>query len=620
MKKLYYPILFLAFVATDCFGTKKSTKSSKTNKLNPSKASSLNREKEVKSDPVKAKKKDDNSNKSDLGNTDLCRSVSGENVNELCRLLSLGVDPNISGLFGTPLEEAVRKRNKKMVSMLLSHGAKITFDKKGKSRVLNAVRNQKDNISKEIYELLKSKLSSEELDKFYLDGRKDINDIDSRGETILAIAVRENDTEQVKKLLKKGANPNIHSEHSDLLYSAVYNQNKEIVSLLLSHGAEVLFDNNGRSSVIAHVAGTVGTNQEILDMILCHFADMGKKDSVGLSPIHWACRDGHISVVKHILSKDRSVVNNTDNLYKFTPLHWSARRGFKEIVELLVANGASKTARSRSGFTPLMLAISNKHASLRDILSPDGFERQSKLLHADWMCSICLEGLNDSRDKIFPLIPLECGHKFHFRCISSNVTEQVRHNQPTTCPNCRSELSEDMVQKIVDNALFPTVSAFSTLGAAKKQDMTRLKYLLEKGGNPNESSIANHTLQVAVNGHNYEMVTLLLDYGADPTYQDPGSNSTPLHEAVENMLFKRTSEEISNKICIALIQHGALVNVRRLDRNSGSSPKDVYCTNDDPLFVIVEAGGIRSGWTTEINPAFGLSGDKMEYKILFPDN
>ncbi|MGI2299993.1 ankyrin repeat domain-containing protein [Candidatus Cardinium hertigii] len=143
----------------------------------------------------------------------------------------------------------------------------------------------------------------------------------------------------------------------------------------------------------------------------------------------------------------------------------------------------------------------------------------------------------------------------------------------------------------------------TVLGAVIDKDLTKLRSLLEKGGNPNESSIANNALQEAVNQHNYDMVCLLLDYGADPTYRDPGSNSTPLHEAVSNMYFQRTSEDISNKICIALIQHGAFVNVHRLGYDHRQTPKDLYCTNKDPLFVIAEAGGIRSGWVNEIQPA-----------------
>ncbi|TSJ80086.1 ankyrin repeat domain-containing protein [Cardinium endosymbiont of Dermatophagoides farinae] len=35
---------------------------------------------------------------------------------------------------------------------------------------------------------------------------------------------------------------------------------------------------------------------------------------------------------------------------------------------------------------------------------------------------------------------------------------------------------------------------------------------------------------------------MLLDYGADPTYQDPRTNNTPLHYAADNMFFERTSQ------------------------------------------------------------------------------
>ncbi|MGI2257521.1 ankyrin repeat domain-containing protein [Candidatus Cardinium hertigii] len=566
MKKLYYPILLLAFIATNCFGTKKSTSSVKPNKLNPSK------KKEIKSDPRKSKKENDISKKSSMSDTVL-------------------FSPN--------------PENKKDVNN--SKNVKNIQDVNGSKNVENI---QDVNDSKNVENI------------------QDINQVDSMGHTLLETAVRKNDTEQVKKLLKKGANPNIHEQHSDLLYSAVYHKNKEIVSLLLSHGAEVLFDKDGKSSVIREAAHEGDIGQEILDIILCHFADIGKKDSVGLTPIHWACRDGHLSVVKHILAKDRSVVNNTDNLYKFTPLHWASRRGFKEIVEILVSNGASKTAKSRSSFTPLMLAISNRHETLRSILSPDGFERQSKHKNKNWKCSICREGIYnvDNPDyNIAPIVSLDCtgtnnsnNHRFHVDCIAPSMVAQGENIQPITCPECRDNISENIIQALASNYVFG--SPYSILKAVKKEDMTRLKTLLEKGGNPNESTTATSALQKAVNRHNYQMVCLLLEYGADPNYLNPSSLSTPLHEAVANMCFQRTSEDISNKICIALIQHGAFVNVRRLNGRSGEAPKDIYCTNKDPLFVIAEAGGIRSGWVNEIQPAFGLSGDKAKYKILLEDN
>lgn len=443
---------------------------------------------------------------------------------------------------------------------------------------------------------------------------EDVNKVDSTGYTPLLKAVMKNDLVKAKELLLLGADPNIARYRDTPISWAVHNKNKDMVTLLLSHGAEVVFEKDGSSSVFNSLE--VRNNKEILDVILCHFADIGKKDSVGLPPIHWACRDGHLNVVKHILEKHPALVHNADNPYKFTPLHWAARRGFKEIVALLISKGASKTAKSRSGFTPLMLAISNKHEALKSILSPDGFSRHSKLVDKDWQCSICMEGVQDSRDKIFPFIPLSCGHKFHFRCITQNVLSQHKNNQVINCPNCRGNLSEDIVQKIVCRATAPTMSAFSTLNAVRQKDISKLKYLLEKGGNPNESSIASAALEEAVRQSNYEMVTLLLDYGADPTYQDPGTNNTPLHYAADNMLFERISQDISDKIFISLIKHGAKVNMHRLGSENRETPRDCVCTCDDPLFVLIEAGGIRSGYFDDIQPAFGLSSN-LDYKILF---
>ncbi|TSJ80112.1 MAG: ankyrin repeat domain-containing protein (plasmid) [Candidatus Cardinium sp.] len=543
----------------------------------------------------------------------LYKSVGLNDLKETKRLLDLGADPNFVYKDDCPLYSAVCNENEDMVALLLSYGAKVISQGDGKSNILDAVRYKKNDASKRIYNLLVSKLSSEEVVRLNVQEKKeqDINEVKNES-TPLLWAVIDNDLPKVKELLSLGANPNITNVHSNPLEIAVRNKNKEMVSLLLSYGAEVRFDKNGISSVFNSLE--VNNNQEILDVVLCHFADIGKKDSVGLTPIHWACRDGHLNVVKHILDKSPFLVHNTDNPYKFTPLHWAARRGFKEIVELLIAKGASKAAKSKSGFTPLMLAIANKHKALEGILSPDGFSRHSKWVDKDWQCSICIEGVQDSKDKIFPFIPLDCSHKFHFRCITMHVLNQRDNNQTINCPLCRGNLSVDMIQKIVSSATNTTMSAFSTLNAVRQKDMSRLKLLLAKGGNPNESTISGAALEEAVRQSNYEMVSLLLDYGADPTYQDPRTNNTPLHYAADNMLFERTSQDVSDKIFISLIKHGAMVNSKNV---KCKTPRDLVCSFDDPLFVLTEAGSIRSGYFDDIQPVFGLSGSKIKQKILF---
>ena len=601
MKLSLYYFYFLAYscLATTCM-EKKIKPKVEHNQMNRKKDSD---------------KEDLNTNEIDDGNLPpLYKSVLCGDLKETRRLLELGVDPNVIYKGNYPIEVAVRKRNKAMVSLLFLYGAKIIFQEDGRSNILDYVRYEKDDASKKIYDILVSNLPPDEAARLDIEWQKDINEVNNRS-TLLLQAVRKNDLEKARKLLKLGANPNIANVSNNPLNVAVLSEKKAMVSLLLSCGAEVIFDEYGNSSVFNSLR--VKNNQEILDVVLCHFADIDKKDSVGLSPIHWACRDGHLNVVEYILKEHPSLVHNTDNPYKFTPLHWASRRGFKEIVELLIAKGASKTAKSKSGFTPLMLAIANKHEALEGILSPDGFSRHSKLVDKDWQCSICIEGVQDSRDKIFPVIPLDCGHKFHFRCITQNVLSQHQNHRTINCPNCRNSLSDDMTKKIVSHATSPTMSAFSTLNAVRQKDVSILKSLLEKGGNPNESSIASSALEEAVCQSNYEMVSLLLDYGADPTYQDPGTNNTPLHHAADNMLHKGSrhiSQDVCNKIFISLIKQGAIVNSKNV---KCETPRDCVCTCEDPLFVLTEAGGIRSGSFEDIKPAFGLSGSAIKEKILF---
>lgn len=371
MKLLLYYLYFLAYncLATTCWETKVKPKVEHTR---------LNQKKDFSKNSQMSSKKSLNINGIDtVSLPPLYKAVGFNDLQEARILLESGADPNVIYKNDCPLYSAVCNKNVDMVSLLLYHGAKIIFQEDGRSKVLDAVCSKKDAVSKEIYALLVSHLPPEEAARLDLEWQKDINEIKDKS-TLLLQAVRKNDLKKVKKLLKSGADPNITNASSSPLNAAVLAENKEMVSLLLSYGAEVIFEKDGNSSIFNTLR--VNNNQEILDIVLCYFADKGKKDSVGLAPIHWACRDGHISVVTHLLAKDPSLVHNADNPYKFTPLHWASRRGFKEIVELLVAKGASKTATSKSSFTPLMLAISNNHEALKDMLSPDGFSRHSKLV------------------------------------------------------------------------------------------------------------------------------------------------------------------------------------------------------------------------------------------------
>lgn len=566
MKRLYYPILFLSFVGNLCTDGNKTSESSPNLKQ---KKSSYGKYTIESSRDIDANKRDR------TGDGTLYQAVRSNDIAKARLLLASGADPNKDMLYSSILEKAVANKNKEMVKLLLSHGACIIVQEDGSSKILDCFRHRSDDTSKEIYALLIASLSPEERDRVnkkekkeegeIKENKEDINKVDSMGCTLLYWAVRDNNLGEVKRLLELGADPNIvdYVNYAPL-YEAVFNQNKEMVRLLLSNGAEVYCCDERKNPIF------MSYNQELMYIILTHLADSGKKDLDGLSPIHWACRDGRLSLVKYILDKDSSLINDSDNLYKFTPLHWAARGGFQDMVSFLISKGANKTLKSRSGFTPLMLATSNKRETLRGILSPDGAHIDTENTNTDLeQCSICFNTMGPFDCPILPSTQIACGHTFHFECIAGYVENKLSTYPWVRCPNCRNKISKDLCSRMLSSS------------------------------NPTR----NESLIEAVKQSNYEVTSLLLSCEADPNHFDPNTNMTPLHYAAHTMSNGSSRQDILDKICMRLVQHGAKVNAMDSSRKTA---RDYIPSYNEYLTVLVEAGGMRSGYYDYPKTAFGL--------------
>ncbi|CCM10649.1 RING domain containing protein (plasmid) [Cardinium endosymbiont cEper1 of Encarsia pergandiella] len=560
MKQLHYLFLFFPLAAIDCTGCNKTSKS--INNLKHKKCSyeknTINSNKYVDVD-VDVDKKDRR------GYTALYNAVRFNDIDKARFLLKSGSDPNIAMLYGSILEKAVSKKNVEMVKLLLSYGAYIIVQEDGSSTILDCFRHKSNDRSKEIYQLLVNSLSPEERDRVNKKSKEDVNSLDSIGYTPLHWAVVDNNLKEAKRLLELGADPNVVVNGSSTpIYISVQNQNKEMVRLLLSHGAEVYYCDEKTNPVF------MSYDIELMDIILTHLADSGKKDFEGLSPIHWACRDGRLSLVKYILNNDSSLINDSNNLYNFTPLHWAARGGFKDMVSFLISKGANKTAKSRSNFTPLMLAISNNHEQFRSILSPDDAQIETENSNTDSeQCSICLNTMGRSDCIIFPSTQIECGHTFHFECIAGYVANKLSTYPWVRCPNCRNKISEGLCNSMLSSS------------------------------NPTR----NESLIEAVKQSNYEVTSLLLSCEADPNHFDSNTRMTPLHYAARNMSNGKARQDILDKICMILIQHGAKVNAIDSGRKTA---RDYIPSYNEALTVLVESGGMRSGYCDHPKTAFGL--------------
>lgn len=91
-------------------------------------------------------------------------------------------------------------------------------------------------------------------------------------------------------------------------------------------------------------------------------------NAMGENPLHIACMNGKIEIVKYILDKKFPNVHNRDNNGDI-PIFFAVSRGHLEIVELILEeNVPGLHLPNNFGQTPLSVAHSNKFTTICKVL------------------------------------------------------------------------------------------------------------------------------------------------------------------------------------------------------------------------------------------------------------
>jgi ankyrin repeat protein len=92
-------------------------------------------------------------------------------------------------------------------------------------------------------------------------------------------------------------------------------------------------------------------------------------DKCGLTPLHWAAREGRTGIVEFLVEAG-APVDARDNNIGWTPLHLAAWGGHLETVQFLVERGAPVDAKDRYGRTPLHWAARDNRLNVVVYLWP----------------------------------------------------------------------------------------------------------------------------------------------------------------------------------------------------------------------------------------------------------
>ena len=188
--------------------------------------------------------------------------------------------------------------------------------------------------------------------------------------TPLHVACRSNKENVVKFLIGCGVEANGQDEHGQtpLLICCIHGF-KPLISLLIE------------SSIAGHMA-------EPLEI------DTG--DHRGLTPLNCAAIKGDLELVKILVSRGQSDVNQTSPK-GCTPLIYAGRGGYSEVVRYLLEKRASPLKQDNAGGTVLHHCIEKGHVSVLEVLLEHGVDVYSAIELAD----------NAGRTPLFEAVEME---------------------------------------------------------------------------------------------------------------------------------------------------------------------------------------------------------------------
>jgi len=196
------------------------------------------------------------------------------------------------------------------------------------------------------------------------------------GWTALDLAAAFGRAEIARLLLAHGARPSPSS-----LHAALHPKNLEVVSLLLSHGADVNSTRGGETPLIC--AAARGPSLDALKLLLTAGAKVNAKNKSGQTALHRAAASGDAEMARALLCAGADVNAKDDRAQ--TPLHvigglspaLGGRSG-RDVAAILVTYGAQVNARPLNGLTPLIHSVLKGDAEWVKLLIGAGADVNAK--------------------------------------------------------------------------------------------------------------------------------------------------------------------------------------------------------------------------------------------------
>ena len=376
--------------------------------------------------------------------------------------------------------------------------------------------------------------SEDEIEEAFEDGEYEW-DFDCL-KTPIQLASQVNSVELVRILISEGADLNacplaglsdpsreIEDDEVDSYLTALQAATEEkctvIIRILLEAGAEI--DARGYSGDTPLQIGANASSAEISEILLKHGADVNAPASPfyqGRTALQAAASSGDRQFVQQMLDAGANINAIAGQNHGFTALQAAVKSGNADLVEMLIDIGAdiNAPASDSGGRTCLQAAVKMERIELVDLLLRRGAAVNSP-------AAAVADGATSLQAAL---------HNFGYK--HKSIAEGK--------DKCRQILFNILNAGADINAPPSPKGGFTALqGAVRCRDPDLVCLLLRMGANPNQHTSEETALGTAVNTGCAQMVSLMIDAGADihAWYSDyysswEGSCWTALHAAAMN--------------------------------------------------------------------------------------
>lgn len=291
--------------------------------------------------------------------------------------------------------------------------------------------------------------------------------------TDLLGAVKQGDATTVQTMLRARADANAKDvDGTTALHYAIQRNDTSIIGALLDAGADAKAANRYGVTPLL-VAATTGS-ADTIDRLLKAGADANNANKAGETPLMIAARTGQGAAVKRLITGGANV-NAKEELRGQTALMWAASEGNLDAAKELLDAGADVRVRSRGGFTALLFAVRGGSVPVTRTLLDRGAD------------------VNDVINVPRP----------------ANAGARPPAGGPPAVP--------------------PAGPSAPPAGAAPPAENGQgIEQLVETGARRASGPTGTSALVLAILNANFDVASLLLDYGANPNAD--GQGWTPLHQ------------------------------------------------------------------------------------------